>query len=240
MKRVFFTVVMIGCSAASEDPSVGEDDLTSMTGTYVVDSRPWFGGHYAQRITFAENATHETELVTSSGTTQIVAGRFELLPSHTLALLDDTGGGPLYFEYERTSNDGLRLYGSARQYSFTMKRDPTYRPAPTSTKVIACTGPTVDAKLTLDRAQNRRGSLVITRRADADPHDPPSVTVNVTKNEDGAVPEYVYFEGSSGEQDYYVNMKKPDFERGSGNVELNLRWAEGGQEWSVGVSCRFE
>lgn len=241
MKRLLFTMLLVGCASSNDEPSVSEDDLTSVTtGTYVIDTRPVFGGAFANRITFGEGKTHETEIVTSSGTTQLVAGHYELLPSHTLALLDDTGNGPLYFEYERAPNDGLRLYGSARQWSFTMKRDPTYRPPPTSTKVIACTGPTVDAKITLDRAQNRRGTLVVMRKADADRHDPPSATVNVTKNERGAVPEYVYFEGSSGAQDYYVNMKKKDFERGSGPVELNFRWAEGGQEWDVGVSCRYE
>ncbi|MDF2696730.1 MAG: hypothetical protein K0S65_5113, partial [Labilithrix sp.] len=132
------------------------------------------------------------------------------------------------------------LYHSARQVSFTMKRDPSYRPAPTNTKTIACAGNTVDAMLTLDQAQNRRGTLKITRKAAADPHDPPSTSVSVTQTEGGGVPGYVYFEGSNGEQDFYVNMKKDDFERGSGNVGLNLMWAEGGQEWSVGVTCKYE
>ena len=240
MKRLLFTVLLIGCASSNDESAVTEDDLTSVTtGTYVIDTRPIFGGTHANRITFGEGKTHESEIVTS-GTTQLVAGHYELLPSHTLALLDDSGNGPLYFEYERLPSDGLRLYGPARHWSFTMKRDPTYRPAPTNVKIIACTGPTVDAKITLDRAQNRRGTLVITRKGEGERHDPPSATVNVTKNERGAVPEYVYFEGSSGEQDYYVNMKKNDFERGTGPVELHLRWAEGGQEWDVGVTCRYE
>ena len=58
-------------------------------------------------------------------------------------------------------------------------------------------------------------------------------------NENGEVPEYVYFEGSHGGQDFYVNMIKTDYERGHGSVELNMHWAEGGQEWSVGARCAF-
>jgi hypothetical protein len=34
-------------------------------------------------------------------------------------------------------------------------------------------------------------------------------------------------------------MIRSDFERGTGAVALNLRWAQGGQEWSVGVQCAF-
>jgi hypothetical protein len=120
-----------------------------------------------------------------------------------------------------------------------MTKDPTWRPAPTTSTVIACTGNAVDLKLTLDQAQNRRGTLVIVRKPSADSHDPPNITVAMTKNEAAEVPEYVYFEGSHGGQDFYVNMIKTDDQRGHGSVELNMRWAEGGQEWSVGATCAF-
>ena len=36
-----------------------------------------------------------------------------------------------------------------------------------------------------------------------------------------------------------MNIKKNDFERGSGNVTLNMRWAQDGQEWDIGGSCAF-
>jgi hypothetical protein len=260
MKRLFFFLLstrllsLTACASPTDDPAVAEADLTSIgTGTYVVDARPSPGNHYVQRITFGANKSYEADIVKSSGTTQLVAGTFQILPAQpndpqspvqtdkpTLVLKDDSGNGPVSFEFDRSANGALRLYGPARHFSFTMRQDPSYRPAPTSTKVITCTGGTVDAKLTLDRAQNRRGTLSITRKEPADRHDPPTSTVNMTKNEDGPTREYVYFEGSNGEQDFYVNVKKPDFERGTGAVTLNLRWAEGGQEWSVGVSCRWE
>ena len=53
------------------------------------------------------------------------------------------------------------------------------------------------------------------------------------------MPSYIYFEGSSGEQDYYVNIIKADFERGRGSVTAHLQWAEGGQQWSIGGTCAF-
>lgn len=261
MKRLLL-LIALACSASSlaacasntDDTAIGEDDLTSVTsGTYVVDSSPWGGGLYAKRITFGNDKSYEAEIVKSFGDTQIVAGTWMILPARpnnpqspiktdkpTLVLQDDTGNGSIDFEFDRLPSGGLKLYGSARHYDFTMKRDPSYRPEPTNGKTIACTGPGVDAKITLDKAQNRRGTLTIERKPSADRHDPPDVTVNITQTEGGGVPDYVYFEGSSGEQDYYVNMKKKDFERGSGSVELHLKWAEGGQEFDTGATCKYE
>jgi hypothetical protein len=242
-----------GCSAPDDDTTVAVDALTSGIGpgTYLVESRP-FGSSYTSRITFGAGTTYEAEMVSSAGQKSILAGRYDVLPARpndpqspvlsdkpTLIMSSDSGAAPVAFEFDAQSDGRLKLYHSGRRVSFTVKRDPSWRAEPTNTKVIACTGQTVDAKLTLDQAQNRRGTLVITRKAAAGRHDPPSATVPMTKNENPQVRDRVYFEGSKGEQDYYVNLKKVDFERRAGNVPLNLRWAEGGQEWSLGVTCAF-
>ena len=242
-----------GCAGSTSDPVVGEDDLTSgiADGTYVVDSRP-FGSYYVERITFAAGKKFEADMVSDRGDKSVLAGSYDILPARpnnpqspvqsdkpTLALNSDSGGAGIYLEYDKLPGGVLKLYHSARHVSFTVKLDPTWKPQATSTKTIACTGNSVDAKLTLDSAQNRRGTLSITRKSAADRHDPPTVTVPVTKTAGSEVPGYTYFEGSKGGQDFYVNMITSDFERGSGAVTLHLTWAEGGQEWSVGVTCAF-
>ncbi len=196
---------------------------------------------------------YEAEIVSSRGETTLLAGSYDVQPARannpqspvksdkpTLYLTSDTGAAPQAFEFDKLADSGLKLYHSARSASFAMRKDPTWKPAPTDAKSISCTGPTVNAVITIDQAQGRRGSLKLTRKASADRHDPPSVTVPVTQTEGGGVPEYIYFEGSKGEQDYYVNMIKKDFERGSGEVKLFLRWAEGGQEFSIGATCAFK
>jgi len=254
MKRLLLLIALaaasagsVACSTSTEEPSTADDDLTSaFTGTYVIDSRP-FGEYYASRITFDAGKKYEAEITKSSGETQLIAGTYEILPARpnnpqspvmsdkpTLIL------GDVSFEYDKLPDGGLRLYHSARHVSFTMKRDPSYRPAPTNAKTISCTGNAVDAKITLDQAQNRRGTLKITRKADADRHDPPSATVAITQTEGGGVPDYLYWEGSSGEQDYYVNMKKAELAKTSGAISVNLRWAEGGQEFDIGGTCKIE
>lgn len=249
--------MMTGCGGASDDASASEDDLTSLgTGTYVVDSRPsiWGGEYYLARITFSAGKKYEGELVSSSGVKSLIAGKYTILAARpnnpqspvlsdkpTLYLTSDTGGADPALEFDRLADGGLRLYHSARRVSFTMKKDPTYRPAPTNVKTIGCTGPTVNATLTLDQAQNRRGTLKITRKAGAsDRDDPPSVTVPVTEDTGGGSPDYVYFTGQRGEQDFYVNIVKTDFNRGTGAAKLFLRWAQYGEEHSVGVTCAFQ
>ena len=243
------------CGHASSDgnTAVGDDNLTSgiEPGTYVVESRP-FGSTYASRITIAAGKKFEAEIVSSSGDTSVLAGSYQILAAQpnnpqspvlsdkpTLVLESDSGDASIDFELDKLPGGELRLYESARQVSFTVKMDPRWRPQPTNSKVIACTGNTVNATLTLDQAQNRRGTLAITRKSAAGRDDPPSATLPVTQTEGGGVPGYVYFEGSKGEQDYYFNMHEDDLQRGSGSVAANLTWAQGGEEWSVGVSCAF-
>jgi len=241
----------VACTQA-ETTAESEEDLTGMgTGTYVLDARAW-GEHYVDRITFSRGSTFEAEFVSASGVRSLVAGTYDVLPARpnnpdspvksdkpTLMLRNDSGGPGASFEFDKEPGSVLRFYHSVRRSSFTLKKDPNYAPAPTNTKTIACTGERVDAKLTLDQAQNRRGTLKITRKASATDRDVPNATVTVTKNENGASRDYLYFEGMSGEQDYYVNMIKSDYERGSGDVKLNLQWAQGGQQWGVGVKCAF-
>jgi hypothetical protein len=242
------------CSHGDDPNAAASDDALTSTmgvGTYVVGAAP-FDATYVSRITFASGQKYEAEIVSGSGERAILAGSYVILPAHsnnpqspiltdkpTLVLASDSGGAGLSFELDKHPDGSLLFYASARSVTFTMTKDPTWRPAPTNNKVIACTGNAVDLRLTLDQAQNRRGTLVIVRKPSADRHDPPSITVAMTKNEEVEVPEYVYFEGSHGDQDFYVNMIKSDFERGNGSVELNMHWAEGGQEWSVGATCAF-
>ncbi len=247
---------VVGCGGASDDAAASEDDLTSLgTGTYVVDARPsfWGGGYYLSRITFSTGKKYEGELVSSSGEKSLIAGKYTILAARpnnpqspvlsdkpTLYLTSDTGGADPAFELDRLEGGGLRLYHSARRVYFTMKKDPSYRPEPTSVKTIVCTGPSANATLTLDQAQNRRGTLKITRKAGAaDRDDPPSVTVPVTEDTGGGSPDYVYFTGQRGEQDFYVNIVKTDFTRGTGAAKLFLRWAEYGEEHGVAVTCSF-
>jgi hypothetical protein len=243
----------VACSGSDGGSAVAEDDLTSGvgTGTYLIESPP-FGSTYASRLTFSAGKKYEAEMVSSSGEKSLIAGSYDILPARpnnpqspvlgdkpTLYLSSDSGGANVTFEFDKLPEGRLKLYHSARSVSFTVKKDPSWQAQPTNAKVIACTGPAVDATLTLDQAQNQRGTLTITRKAGADRHDPPSATVSMIEVAGSEVPGYVYFEGSKGEQDYYVNMNQGDFERGSGHVALNLQWAEGGQQFGVATSCAF-
>jgi hypothetical protein len=253
---VLASLSAVACSGSTADvpAAEGDQDLTSAlgTGTYLVDSKPFFD-YYASRITLLAGKKFEAEIVSSRGDTTLLAGSYDILPARannpqspvksdkpTLYLTSDSGAAPQAFEFDRLPDGSLKLYHSARSASFTMKKDPSWKPAPTDGKSITCTGPTVNAAITIDQAQGRRGTLKLTRKAGADRHDPPSVSVPITQTEGGGVPEYIYFEGSKGEQDFYVNMIKKDFERGSGDVKLFLRWAEGGQEFSIGANCAFK
>ena len=107
-------------------------------------------------------------------------------------------------------------------------------------KIIACTGPAVDAKLTLDRT-DKRGSLTITRKPSADRHDPPNVTVTMDKVAGSQVPGWVYFETPDDgvTTEVYLNMHEDDFARGSGSVAATLQWAENGEQFDVGATCAF-
>jgi hypothetical protein len=244
----------VGCSASDGGTAVGEDDLTSgvSAGTYLVESPP-FGAYYASRLTLSAGKKYEAEMVSSAGDKSLIAGSYDILPARpnnpqspvlsdkpTLYLTSDSGGANVTFELDKLPDGRLKLYHSVRSVSFTMKKDPSWQAEPTNAKVIACTGPAVDATLTLDQAQNQRGTLTIKRKAAAGGRsDPPDATVSMIKVAGSEVPGYVYFEGSKGEQDYYVNMNQGDFERGSGHVALNLQWAQGGEQFGVGTTCAF-
>ena len=239
--------------ADGDAAAASDSDLTGTmgVGTYVVDAPP-SDTTYLARITFAEGRRYEADVVSSSGETSLLAGSYVILPAHannpqspiltdkpTLVLSSDAGEGDLSFELDKMPGGAIRLYGSARTVSFTMTKDASWQPAPTNGKVIVCTGNAVDTRLTLDKAQNRRGTLQLTRKASAGRDDPPTVTVAMTKSADPEVEGYVYFEGSSGEQDYYANMKQDDFDRGTGSLQVNLRWAHGGEEFAIGGTCAF-
>lgn len=144
-----------GCSEGEDGAAAGaEDDLTSgvAAGTYVVDARP-FGSLYASRLTFSAGRHFEAEIMSSSGVTSLLAGTYDVLPARpnnpqspvksdkpTLMLRSDSGAPAPSFEFDALPGGGLRLHYSARQVSFTMKKDPSWRPQPTSTKVLTCTG----------------------------------------------------------------------------------------------------
>ena len=243
----------VACSGSESGGSaVGEDDLKSGlgTGTYVVDSPPLFGGYYTSRLTLSAGKKFEAEMV-SDGATTLIAGSYDVLPARpnnpqspvlsdkpTLYLSGNSGN--VTFEFDKLPDGALKLYESARSVSFTMKKDPSWQPAATNAKVISCTGPAVNAKIALDQAQGKRGTLTITRKASAGGRsDPPNATVSIIKVAGSEVPGYVYFEGSKGAQDYYVNMNQDDFERGTGPIKLHLQWAEGGEQFDVGTTCTF-
>lgn len=253
----------IGCAGDTQDPAqpgAGDDSASAeqdataglALGTYAITSRPWFGSYYATRITLKAGKKFEAEIY-SSGRTTLIAGGYTILPARpnnpqspvrsdkpTLYMTPDSNEPPAVFEFDKLENGEVKLYTSARSQSFSMKLDPSFQPAPTNSKVIECKGAQVDALITLDQAQNRRGTLKLTRKAGADRHDPPSASVPITQVRGSEVPSYIYFEGSNGEQDYYVNIIKADFERGRGAVTAHLQWAEGGQQWSIGGTCAFK
>lgn len=248
------TLSAAACNSKTDGNAASSDsDLTGTmgVGTYVVDAPP-LGVTYVSRLTFSAGQHFEADVVASSGETSLLAGSYVVLAAHandpqspvpsdkrTLVLSGDSGAAPLSFEFDKLAGGALELYAAGRQVSFTMTKDASWQPAATNSKVIACTGNAVDTKLTLDRAQNRRGTLEITRKPSAGRDDPPTVTVAMTQDGDPEVPGYVYFEGHRGEQDYYANMKQNDLERGSGSLQVNLRWAQGGEEWSIGATCAF-
>ncbi len=245
---------LAGCAAESTDPTLedsSEEALTGVTaGTYVVDRKP-FGTFYVERLTLLAGKKFEADYVSSRGARTTIAGKYILFPARPnnpdspvksdkpwIALESDTGPAP-NFEIDRLEGGGLRLYHSARQESFTMKKDPSFKPVPTVTKTLQCTGPRVDARLTLDKSENRRGTLKITRKAGATDDDPKSATIGVSITLDEATRDWVHYEGTNGEQDFFFGIVKADLDRATGAAKVNLSWAEFGQEFRVNVDCSF-
>lgn len=227
-----------------------ESDLTSFAaGTFVVDSKP-YGNFYIARITFAAGKTYEADVVSSDGKTSISKGTYDTIAARPnnpsspvksdkpVLFLRGGYGSPPSLEFDKLSDGGIKFYYAARQTSFTMKKDPSWKPAPTNVKAIACTGERVTAEVRLDQAQNRAGTLTIKRKSGATSKDPPAVT-DLPITETGSDRERTRFEGSKGDNDYFINIKAADFARGTGTPELYLRWATDGQEFSVSVSCAF-
>lgn len=231
--------------------SASEEALTGLgTGTYVVDRAP-YGTFYVERLTLSRGKRFEADYVTSRGGRTTIGGTYDVFPARPnnpnspvrsdkpwIALRSDTGPAPS-FEIDFLPGGGLKLYHSARYESFTMKNAPGYEPPATTTKTLDCTGPNVNAKLTLDRAQNRRGTLEIRRRAAADDSDPQGGKMNVSIVPDEVSRDWIRFEGTRDDQDFYLGIKKVDFDRATGTAQTNFMWAQYGQQWGLNVTCTF-
>jgi hypothetical protein len=246
------STTLFACGGVGDSSST-EDDLRAKVGagTYVVDGRPW-SGYFLSRLTLAAGQKYEADIVSSSGETSVIAGTYSVLPARannpdspvlsdkpTLYLSSDTGGADPNLEFDLLPDGGIRFYHSARHYSFAMKKDPNFRPAATKAKKIACTGNRVDATIVLDQAQGKRGTLKITRKAIADRQDPQNATVAIIENARGGPDDVAYYEGQRGEQEFYFNLKRADLEPASGAVDVNLKWATGGQEFGIRANCAF-
>jgi hypothetical protein len=245
---------VVGCTAdagSSGEDGASEEALTEVsTGTYVVDDAP-YRTYYLERLTLSAGKKFEADYVSERGARTTIAGTYRLYPARannpnspvasdkpSIMLASDTGPAPV-FEIDQLPGGGLRLYHSARQETFTMKKDPSFQPAPTVTKTLVCTSSTVDARVILDKAQNRRGTLEVTRKSGATYADPRSGKMGISIILDEWTQDWIHFEGSHDSQDFYFGIKKDDFERGTGDAYVNLSWAESGQQFRLYVDCSF-
>jgi hypothetical protein len=247
-------VALGGCTGSAEEEKSGtsDDALTGLgTGTFVVEKKPT-GSAYLERLTLSAGKKFEADYVSGRGGKTTIGGSYTIFPARAnnpdspvasdkpwIALESDTGPAP-NFELDIAPDGGLRLYSSARQQSFTMKKDAAYVPPPTTTKTLNCTGPTIEAKLTLDRAQNRRGTLQIKRKSGATDRDPRAATMGSSIRLDDYPRDWLSYESSNDGQDFYFGIPKAELERGTGPAQVNLQWAEFGQQFGIAVDCTFE
>ena len=112
------------------------------------------------------------------------------------------------------------------------------RPAPAPEKKLTCTGSQADFTLSLTEGNNQGGSFHVKSKTSG----LPTATAHVllVPVSDHGMPEYVKFEGSSGDYDFYLSIKKADYDRRSGDILVYFHYATGGQQWSASPDhCAF-
>ena len=247
---------VVACGGASSSTEETSDDALRETtlplGTYVVDGKP-SASLYLARLTLISATDYEADLM-QDGATRFSRGKYTLFAAQPndprspvstdkpwIALQADSGPSP-NFEFDRLAGGGLTMYASARHQTFAMKKDPSWRAPATSAKTITCTGSSASAKLVLDVAENRGGTLDLKGTDDGSRHPVPTATVSMTLvpvRQTGA-PDWVRYEGTRGQQDFSFGIKKGDFDRGAGEVYVSANFAEGGQAFDIGLQrCSF-
>lgn len=242
------------CGGGTDSPEATSDDELRVEalplGTYVLEGKP-SASRYLARLTLLSNDKYEADIVVEGDSPRFSRGSYKLFAARAnnpdspvrtdkpwIALYAESGPGP-NFEYDRLPDGGLAMFAAARQQTFSMKKDPNWRPAATVTKTISCTGTRASAKLVLDAAQNRGGTLELKgKRGERTPTA--TVPVLLTPASETGSRDWVRYEGSKGDQDFSFGMKKDDFDRGTGEVEVSANWAEGGQQFGVAFDrCSF-
>lgn len=231
---------------AADELNTSEDRIAP--GTYVLDGKPT-SGLTIERLTILAGDKYQADLAVSGRDSRYSAGRIEWFAARAnnpqspvasdkpwFVLAADFGDDPS-FEFDKLPSGGLKLYSRARQVSFEMKKDASWREPQTVTKTIVCTGPDANAELVLDEAQNRAGTLKLVGKRGV-----PSATVHMflTPASDTGSPDWVRYEGAKGERDFSFGIEKVDFDRSRGGVRVSAKYAEDGQEKGIRFdSCQL-
>ena len=225
---------------AEDAATQGEDALTSVkTGHYAIKREP-SSGTYIKRLTIAPGKKVELELVRVRTTSEPWAWNpwiripttkrealalrgtfmtFEGEPGETLISFDvtDRAIDHLTFALEKTEAGALRLKAIGAS---PFELEPATPDAtPTDARVLTCTGRRWDAVITLDENQRRRGSMKVTRHADAERNDPPSASFEIAYTGDTGVADYMRFEGLDRDGNGYdFALRRSELERTSGPI----------------------
>lgn len=238
------SLVLGGCAGETSeappgDPAASESDLTSLpVGHYAIAREP-SSGSYVSELTISAGKKVELEWVHVTTTSEpwffnpwirvpvskkeklVLTGSFSIFagdPGETLISFDvtDRGVDHLIYSLEKTT-DGIALQaiGGPR---FEMKKAAASTRA-TDTRILDCKGRRWDAVITLDEAQRRRGTMKVTRRADAERNDPPNGSFEVSYSGDTGVDDYMRYEGADRQGNGYdFALRKSDLEKTSGPI----------------------
>jgi hypothetical protein len=258
-----------GCAAEAtsspDDPVASESALTSVAvGRYVLAREP-SAGNYITELTISAGKKVELEWVHVTTTTEpwffnpwvrvpvtkkeklALQGSYDVFagdPGETLISFNvtDRGIDHLIYSLEKTPN-GIALHAIGGQ-RFEMKQAAGGSTRATETRILDCKGGRWDATITLDEAQRRRGTMKITRRADAQRNDPPNISFTVAYNGDTGVSDYMGYEGFDSQGNgYEFALRKSDLEKTSGPISsVGLGYtpdlAPGG--WHNSLTCTIK
>lgn len=245
-------VALSGCTVESrgdEDIAGTSDELSSLpTGTFTIATVP-ASGSYVARLSLLPGKKFEMEYVRRTTTSKpwlfnpwilvpsteedavVVRGTYFLFDGgdlgETISL--DVGDGlsadDFYLFGVATEPGGVKLTTVADGSTFHLRRT-TGAPAPTDKRVLRCDGKTIEAVITLDEAQRRRGTLEIVRKPGTAELSPPEGTTTVVYVGRTGVDDYMAYEGrDSVGNGYDFAVRRSDLDKTSGpTANVGLRY----------------
>lgn len=230
-----------GCAAPVDDDPVeqGSDALTSLpTGTFAIARKP-SSGSYVARLTLQAGKKFEMEYVRRTTSTEpwvfnpwipvpvtreealVLRGTwFTFAGDHgsTLVSFDANDGDGGSYIFEVAARPGIVELRTTDDRTFELRAS-SAAPEPTDKRVIRCDGHTIEAVITLDEAQRRRGTLRIERKASATASSPPNGTTTVVYTGRTGVDDYMAYEGRDGTGNGYdFALRESDLRKTSGPI----------------------